>query len=213
MITVRRFECNMLAENTYVVSDDTREAVIIDCGALFDEERLAIVNYIRSNNLKPLHLLATHGHFDHNFGNDTIFQTFGLKPEVPVPDETLMDMKHQVEQMLGIGYYREVPPIGRLLTENDVITFGTHELTILSTPGHTPGSVTYYCEAENIAFTGDTLFCMSIGRTDFEGGSWTDMQHSLKRLGALPAHTKVYSGHGEPTTIGDELRNNIYMRR
>jgi len=213
MITVRRFECNMLAENTYVVSDDTREAVIIDCGALFDEERLAIVNYIRSNNLKPLHLLATHGHFDHNFGNDTIFQTFGLKPEVPVPDEALMDMKHQVEQMLGIGYNREVPPIGRLLTENDVITFGTHELTILSTPGHTPGSVTYYCEAENIAFTGDTLFCMSIGRTDFEGGSWTDMQHSLKRLGALPAHTKVYSGHGELTTIGDELRNNIYMRR
>ena len=98
-------------------------------------------------------------------------------------------------------------------TANDIIGFGTHSIKILPTPGHTPGSVTFYIETEHVAFTGDTLFHMSIGRTDFEGGSWTDMTNSLINvLAKLPANTKVYPGHGEPTTIGDELRYNPYMR-
>lgn len=80
----------MLQENCYVVSDDTLECVIIDCGAFYPEERKAITEYIRKNNLKPVHLLVTHGHLDHNFGNDTIYQEFGLKPEVAQGDEKLM---------------------------------------------------------------------------------------------------------------------------
>ena len=79
MMTVTRFVFNTLQENTYVVSDETREAVVIDCGALYDEEREELLNYIKNNHLKPVHLLSTHGHFDHNFGNDTIWRTFGLK--------------------------------------------------------------------------------------------------------------------------------------
>ena len=205
MMTVKRFVFNTLQENTYVVSDETRETVIIDCGALFDKEREALLRYINDNQLKPVHLLCTHGHFDHNFGNDTIWRTFGLKPEVAAEDEWLMDIKRQVRQMMGADYQCEVPPVGRLLSENDVITFGTHQLTIISTPGHTPGSVTYYCAAEQTAFTGDTLFRMSIGRTDFEGGSPTAMMNSLKKLAQLPADTTVYAGHGEATTIGDEV--------
>ena len=84
---ITRFACNMLQENCYVVSDDTKECVIIDCGAFYQEERKAIVDYIRSNGLKPVHLLATHGHIDHNFGNNTIYEEFGLKPEVDAHDE------------------------------------------------------------------------------------------------------------------------------
>ena len=95
--------CNMLQENTYIVSDETREAVIIDCGALYDEERQAIVKYIDEHQLKPVRLLCTHGHFDHNFGIDTIFQTYGLKPEVAAEDEALMDLKTQVAEFLGTG--------------------------------------------------------------------------------------------------------------
>lgn len=211
MIEIRKFVCNPLQENTYVVSDDTHEAVIIDCGAQFDDERTAIVNYISENRLKPVHLISTHGHFDHNFGNDTIWREFGLKPEVPAADEHMMDLRQQVRQMMGVSYGREVPPVGRLLTDSDTISFGTHRLTIIPTPGHTPGSVTFYCEEEGVAFTGDTLFRMSIGRTDFEGGSWTEMQQSLQRLALLPADTKVYCGHGPMTTIGDERRYNPYM--
>lgn len=213
MIEVKRFVCNMLQENAYVVSDETREAVIIDCGALYDEERRAIVNYIESHHLKPVRLLSTHGHFDHNFGNDTIWLTYGLKPEVAAEDKELMDLKTQVEQMIGTGYEHDVPPIGRFLSKDETIKFGNHQLAILPTPGHTPGSITFYCESEDTAFTGDTLFHMSIGRTDFPGGSWTQMANSLKNvLGRLPASTKVYTGHGEPTTIGEELRYNPYMR-
>ncbi len=202
----------MLQENTYVVSDATKECVVIDCGALYDEERAAIVSYIRKEGLTPVHLISTHGHFDHNLGNGIIFEAFGLKPEVPVEDEGLMDLKKQMKDMLGTCLPIEEPPLGRLLSEGDTINFGHHTLTIIHTPGHTPGGVTFYCEAEHTAFTGDTLFQMSIGRTDFEGGSWTDMVNSLKRLAMLPAQTVVYAGHGEATTISEELKYNPYMR-
>ena len=213
MIKVRRFVCNMLQENAYVVSDESHEAVVIDCGALYDVERNAIVRYIKDNELKPVHLLCTHGHFDHVIGNDTITREFGLKPEVAAEDKNLMDLKKQLKDMMGMDYDNEVPPIGRLLTADDIISFGTHSIKILPTPGHTPGSVTFYLETEQVAFTGDTLFKMSIGRTDFEGGSWADMTNSLINvLAKLPANTKVYPGHGEPTTIGDEMRYNPYMR-
>ena len=213
MIKVSRFVCNMLQENAYVVSDESCEAVVIDCGALYDMERNAIIRYIKDNELKPVHLLCTHGHFDHVIGNDTITREFGLKPEVAAEDKHLMNLKKQLKDMMGMDYDNEVPPIGRLLTANDIIGFGTHSIKILPTPGHTTGSVTFYIETEHVAFTGDTLFKMSIGRTDFEGGSWTDMTNSLINvLAKLPANTKVYPGHGEPTTIGDELRYNPYMR-
>ena len=213
MIKVSRFVCNMLQENAYVVSDESCEAVVIDCGALYDMERNAIIRYIKDNELKPVHLLCTHGHFDHVIGNDTITREFGLKPEVAAEDKHLMNLKKQLKDMMGMDYDNEEPPIGRLLTANDIIGFGTHSIKILPTPGHTPGSVTFYIETEHVAFTGDTLFKMSIGRTDFEGGSWTDMTNSLINvLAKLPANTKVYPGHGEPTTIGDELRYNPYMR-
>ena len=211
MMTVKCFVFNTLQENTYVVSDETREAVVIDCGALFDEERTALVNYITANQLKPVRLLSTHGHFDHNFGNDTIWRAFGLTPEVAAEDEWLMDIKQQVRQMLGIDYQHDFPPVGPSLSENAVVKFGTHELTVMATPGHTRGSVTFYCEAEKTAFTGDTLFRMSIGRTDFESGSMSDMMSSLRKLAMLPADTKVYAGHGDMTTIGDEVRHNPYM--
>ncbi len=90
MLHIERFQVNMLQENCYVVSDETKECVIIDCGAFYPEERKAITQYIKENQLKPVHLLVTHGHLDHNFGNNTIYQEFGLKPEVSAADENLM---------------------------------------------------------------------------------------------------------------------------
>ena len=125
----------------------------------------------------------------------------------------MMELKTMFKDMTGADYQGDIPPVGRLLTAGECISFGTHQLKVLPTPGHSRGSVTFYCEAEHAAFTGDTLFRLSIGRTDFEGGSWDDMSHSLKRvLAALPADTTVYPGHGEPTTIGYERQYNPYMR-
>ena len=214
MITVQRFTCNMLAENCYVVSDETHECVIIDCGALYKEEGRAITNHIQNDGLTPKHLLCTHGHFDHCIGNGVIYHAFGLKPEVHIDDEFLMTkMRMQTLEILGVNLPMEVPPVGRYLTDNDSISFGSHTFTILHTPGHTPGGICYYNEKEGILFSGDTLFRMSIGRTDFERGSFDEIVYSLQHiLAPLPPDTKIYPGHGPATTIADEVRYNPYFR-
>lgn len=202
----------MLQENCYVVSDETKEAVVIDCGAWFKEERQAIVDYIDGNGLKPCHLLCTHGHFDHCSGNDTIYNHYGLKPEAAKDDQWLMEgMVEQTEKIVGVRLNMDVPPVGRYLMPNDEVTFGSHTLKVLATPGHTPGSVMFYCEAEHVVFSGDTLFKMSVGRTDFERGSYTAMVDSLQTIAKLPADTTVLSGHGAQTTIGDELMFNPFL--
>lgn len=213
MLNIKTFMCNLLQENTYVVSDDTKECVIIDCGAYYEEERTAITQYIDNEGLKPVHLLCTHGHFDHNFGIDTIYHAYGLKAEIAEEDSFLInDIPGQFLRMIGVPLKREYPPVGRYFEPNEVIRFGHHELKILKTPGHTPGGVVFYCEAEGIAFSGDTLFRMSVGRTDFEGGSYKELAESLKNVIAkMPAETTVYSGHGPKTTISDELKYNPYL--
>ena len=213
MITVKTFECNQLQENTYVVSDDTRECVIIDCGAYFEDEHQAIQQYIEAQQLKPVHLLATHGHFDHNYGNDFIFKTYGLKVEISADDAFLInDLPGQFESMIGIPLHRQYPEVGHFFEEGETISFGHHTFEILKTPGHTPGGVTYYNKEEGIAFSGDTLFRMSIGRTDFDRGSYQDITNSLHQvLAKLPPETVVFCGHGPKTTIGEEVRYNPYF--
>jgi hydroxyacylglutathione hydrolase len=206
MMNIQRFECNPLQENCYVVSDETQEAVVIDCGAFYPEERKAIVNYIRDNKLNVKHLLVTHGHMDHNFGNNTMYDEFHLQPEVHSADESLMDrIAWQCKTYMGYNLPYQMPPVLRYLTEDDVITFGTHQFSIIHTPGHSPGSVIYYCEAEKLAFSGDTIFRHSYGRTDLEGGSYEDMMDSLVKIqSVLPAETHILCGHGPDTTVGEE---------
>lgn len=214
MLKIQRFVCNMIRENCYVVSDSTGECVIIDCGAYYEEERRAVVDYIRSNHLTPKHLLATHGHVDHNFGNNTIADEFGLKVECGSGDEGFMnDLKGQAEKMFNVVVDYDFPPVGHFFTNEEVITFGDHKFATIATPGHSPGGTTFYCAEEKVAFTGDTLFRNSIGRTDFDGGSMFMMINSLRELAQLPDDTTVLPGHGDATTIGAELANNPYMDR
>lgn len=211
---IKRFVCNMIQENCYVVSDETGECVIIDCGAWYEQERNAIVSYIDGNGLKPVHLLATHGHLDHNFGNNTIFEHYGLKPEVHADDANLMeDLKGQAEQMFDLTIDYDFPPVGRFLENGETVSFGNHALKVIATPGHTPGGVCFYCAEEHTLFAGDTLFRQSIGRTDFPGGSMFMMINSLRELVQLPDETVVCPGHGRDTTIGWELSHNPYIDR
>ena len=122
MLHIERFQVNMLQENCYVVSDETKECVIIDCGAFYPEERTAITQYIKENQLKPVHLLVTHGHLDHNFGNNTIYQEFGLKPEVSAADENLMKgLAKQAETFYQMQLDYQFPPIGRFFEDEEVI--------------------------------------------------------------------------------------------
>lgn len=214
MLNIKRFTCNMLQENCYVVSDETKECMIVDCGAFYPEERQAIVDYIRTNNLKPMHLVATHGHFDHNFGNDTIYKEFGMKPEIHRKDERLLQtIGDQAMTIVGANIDAEMPAAGRLLSENDTIEFGSHKFVVIETPGHSPGGVFYYCKEENVAFSGDTLFKGSIGRTDFMGGSMFMLIQSLRMISQMPDEVKLLPGHGPETSIGEEVAHNPYIDR
>jgi len=215
MFNVYRFEVNPLQENCYVVSDDSRECVIIDCGAYYDEESIAIDNYLRKQQLKPVHLLATHGHLDHNFGNAHLFKQYGLKVEVCAEDQQMVEhLPQQAASLFGMEISDDQPPVGTLLSDGDIISFGQHQLQVLRTPGHSHGSCLFYCKEEGVVFSGDTLFRMSIGRTDFPEGSWQQMEQSLAKIAAtLPKETVVYPGHGPQTTIIDELQYNPYLRR
>ena len=204
----------MLQENCYVVSDETRQCVIIDCGAYYEAERKALVAYINDEHLQPVHLLVTHGHLDHNFGNNTVYGTFGLQPEVSEADLKMMEnLASQAKTFYQLDLNYNFPAVGRTFQPNEVISFGNHQLRVIETPGHSRGSVTFYCKEENVAFTGDTLFKTSIGRTDFPGGSMFQIINSLRLLAQLPDNTIVYPGHGEPTSIGWELAHNPYMDR
>ena len=214
MLNIQKFVFNPYQENTYVVSDETGECVIIDCGAMFDNEQLALQEYIIENQLTPVELLCTHGHFDHCVGIGMVYEQYGLQPLIHSKDADLLEgLSEQAMHFLGMEYDQEVPPIGKFIDENDVITFGSHRLSVLHTPGHTPGSILFYCQEEHCVFSGDTLFQMSIGRTDFPGGSYQEMMDSLRNvIIPLPEETVVWSGHGPKTTIGKEKQYNPFLR-
>lgn len=216
MIKIERFVCNPLRENTYVVSDESKEAVIIDCGAYYEEEKTAIKDYIEGNGLKPKHLIATHGHVDHHLGDKFVYDTWGLKPEVDGSDAEFFDtLPQHASDVCGIDGLTadDFEPVGKWLTGADTISFGSHQFSIMETPGHSPGGVAYYCEEEKVLFTGDTLFKGTIGRTDVGGGSMFMIIQSLRMLSQLPDDVTVYPGHGEITTIGTEVSTNPYLDR
>lgn len=204
----------MFQENCYVVSDDTKESVIIDCGAFYDEEKQAIAEYIGHDSLTVRHLLVTHGHIDHNYGNGFVYEQYGLKPLVHGGDEPLMcRLREQSVAFIGVPPDGDMPPVGRYITDEDTVSFGNHTLTVIPAPGHSPGSVVFHCREEGVAFTGDTLFRMGIGRTDLMLGSYEDIISSLHMLlAALPDDTVVLSGHGPQTTIADEKKMNPFVK-
>lgn len=211
---VKIFAVNPLEVNCYVVSDDTKEAVIIDCGCFHPDEWAEIKNYIVKEQLKVVHLLNTHLHFDHIMGVPMVYNDLGLAPEANKNDLSIYNnVGKQISMFINMNVdHIEMPPLGRELKDGDTIEFGTHSFMVIQTPGHTKGGVCFYCKEENVLFTGDTLFQCSIGRTDLEGGCYEDIIQSVKeRLLVLPPETKVYPGHGPSSSIEFERKYNPYL--
>ena len=215
MLQVKTFVVNMIEENCYVVSDSTGEAVIIDCGALSPKEREEISAYVSENALTVKHLLCTHAHFDHIFGVDFVYQTYGLCPLLHTDDVGLYQQAEwQTRSILHRDMDWHLPPVGQALHGGDCIRFGTHTLSVIETPGHTPGGVCFYCADEGFLFSGDSLFLSSIGRTDLPGGNAHQLIEGLRtRILTLPPETRVCPGHGPATTIGHERSSNPYLRQ
>ena len=214
MITIKQFEFNPFGENTYVLSDETQEAIVVDCGCMTAGERSLFSDYITEHELTPVRLLCTHLHFDHIIGNAFIRDTYGVQPEASRLDvEQLPSLE---AQMAGLGLPPhltfESVPVEKYLAEGDTVRFGRSELQVLSTPGHSPGSLSFYSPADGFVLSGDALFAGSIGRTDLWGGDFRTLITAIReKLLTLPDDTVVYSGHGPATTIGIERNENPYL--
>lgn len=214
MLKVQKWVVNPCQECTHVVSDETGEAIIIDCGVYYPSERRHLLEYIENEQLRPIRLLMTHAHHDHLYGNDLILEHFGLYPEVHESDKELMlhMLPLRMKEIFGDSYPYPIPMPQNYLHSGEIISFGNHKLKVISTPGHSPGSVVFQCWEEKIAFTGDTLLSMNIGRTDFPGGDKEQMAESLEIIvHKLSDDTVIYPGHGGKTTMAHEKACNPYL--
>ena len=215
MLKIQGFTVNPIQENTYIVSDSTGEAAIIDCGALFPEEQKAIADYISAHRLRPTLLLLTHGHFDHVFGCAWAAETYGLTPHMHPADEPFFahaarHAEHFLRSCPDFTVPSSFQPIGTT-DSPPTLALGTHTLRILHTPGHTPGGVCFYEADEKVLFSGDTIFEESIGRTDL-GGKHEQLIHSIRtEILPLPDDVQILPGHGGATTIGHERRYNPFL--
>lgn len=195
------------AANCYVLTDDeTKTALVIDPGVPSDELNDALLGY----NLK--FILLTHGHFDHIFGCKELKEIYP-EAEICIHSDDLLCLSDN--EMNLAGDFEETPGVtaDRILRDGDIIDFSDTSIYVLNTPGHSPGSVCYIDKANKTIFSGDTLFCLTVGRTDFARGSFDDMMESVKKLSGFDDDYTVYPGHNRSTTIGFERKRNRYMRK
>ena len=203
----------MFPVNCYVLSDETKEAVVIDAGCFYEDEKQALKNYKTGNELHVTRLLCTHLHLDHIFGNPFMLKEYGVKAEANQADEFWLERAPQQSRMFGFELKEAPVPLGKYVCDGDIITFGNTNLEAIHVPGHSPGSLVYYCKEEKCMFSGDVLFQGSIGRADLAGGNFDELrEHICSRLFILPDDTVVYPGHGAPTSIGAEKRDNPFFR-
>ncbi len=212
MLSVKVFVFNPVAENTYIIYNEQKHAIIIDPGCYFDEEKRQMQSYMSANGLTPVQLINTHCHLDHVFGNKWVHETYGLKLYIHKNEEMVLNFATQAGQNWGMPFENYAGPL-HFFKKSDVVTLDTDTLQVLETPGHSPGSISLYCEAQKFVISGDVLFRESIGRTDLPGCNHAALLESIQQqLMTLPEDVIVYSGHGEETTIGYEKKNNPFLR-
>lgn len=208
MINVAFFTFNPFQENTYLLYDQTGECVIIDAGCYTPDEEKRLSRYIADKKLKPVLLLTTHGHIDHVLGNRYVMDTYNIDLAMHAGEVPVMDATKWYGETMGLKVAESAPPT-RLLQAGDVVSFGKSELKVLYVPGHSPAHIAFYCHEQQFIVSGDVLFRGSIGRTDLPGGDFDTLIESIEtQLFVLNDAVKVYSGHGQATTIGYERKHN-----
>ncbi len=211
MINVHYFAFGPFQENTYVLWDETKECIVLDPGNSTANENEKLSDFISQNNLNLKRLILTHAHIDHINGNKYVFDTYGLLPEVHKDDVYFIEKHLSSATMYGLSVEQSPMPKA-FINEGDVISFGKSSLQTLHTPGHSPGSISYYNLEDKFIIGGDVLFYGSIGRSDLPMGNHDTLIKSIKeKLIPLGDDMKVYSGHGMPTTIGFERINNPFL--
>ena len=211
MLYLKSFCFNPFQQNTYLVYTDTGSAWIIDPGNYSATENQELKTFIENKKLKLQRLLLTHGHIDHVLGNKFIFDTYGLIPEMHVEDLFFIERMAQSAAMYGINC--EPSPLPEhFINAGDRLNLDEYVFEVFYTPGHSPGSITFYNKENKLLVAGDVLFRGSIGRSDLPKGDHETLIKSIKeKLLVLGDDIKVYSGHGETTTTGFEKLNNPFL--
>ncbi|HYI79042.1 MAG TPA: MBL fold metallo-hydrolase [Chryseolinea sp.] len=210
MITIQSFVFNAFQENTYIISDDTKECAIVDPGCYEEHEKKELSDYILENQLSVKMLLNTHCHIDHILGNEFVKQKYGSKLYLHKTEVFVLNAQKILAAHYGFNLYQPAAP-DNYLNEGDSIEFGTQKFSVLFVPGHSPGHIAFYSEKEKVVLAGDVLFLNSVGRTDLPGGNHNTLIDSIhKKLFTLPDDVTVYPGHGNETTIGVEKRTNPF---
>ena len=211
MFQIKVFTFNPIQENTYLLYNEYNECIIIDPGCYFDSEKEELKSFINLNKLQPKFLLNTHCHLDHVFGNKFIAEEYKVTLKTHPLEKTILEMAPTSGLMFNLpfdNYQGEV----NYLEEGDFVSLRDDKLEVILVPGHSPGSICFYCEKQHFLIGGDVLFLNSIGRTDLPYGNHEDLLRNIKtKLFQLPENVKVYPGHGPETNIGDEMKGNPYL--
>lgn len=211
MFAVKVFTFNPVQENTYLLYDEKGRCAIVDPGCYYDEEKETLASFIKENGLTPTLLLNTHCHLDHVFGNQWVSEKYELKLHLHKNEKPVLDHAAASGLMWNLPFDNYKGDL-EYLREKDSLTLGEDTLEILFVPGHSPGSVAFYCKEQQFIISGDVLFRTSIGRTDLPGGDYSTLVNSIhSQLFVLPEETIVYPGHGEPTSIGYEKKHNPFV--
>jgi hydroxyacylglutathione hydrolase len=211
MIKVDRLVFNDFQENTFIISAENGDAIIVDPGCYSAREEENLVNFLKDNELKPVRLINTHGHIDHILGVSFVCERFNLRLELHKGDLPLVKNAPSYGTLWGFEV-KELPEVDTSITDKTEITLGDEKLILLPVPGHSPGSIAIYSHENKFVIVGDVLFKGSIGRTDLLGGDYDVLMKSIgTQLMTLDEDVTVHSGHGPSTSIGYEKRSNPFV--
>lgn len=212
MLKVKVFTFSPIQENTYVLYNEDKKAIIIDPGCYFPAEQDQLLQFIHTNELEVVKLLNTHCHLDHVFGNKWVYDTFKTPLHIHPDEEAMLKIAPLSGEKWGLPFENYQGPL-QFLYPGDTILLGNDALKVIFAPGHSPASICFYSETQAFLIGGDVLFRESIGRTDLPGGNHALLLQSIRNnLFILPNEVKVYPGHGLTTTIGYEKRNNLFLQ-
>ena len=211
MITIQSFAFNPFSENTYVIFNEDKDALILDPGNFSDEETNTLNQFIEDNDLKVQNIVLTHAHIDHVLGLQKAFDQYKVPVLMHELDQEILDRNPMDANRFGF-FFKPFEGEISYLKENEILRLGKDEFKILHLPGHSPGHIAFYNEAGKFMISGDVLFEGSIGRTDLYKGNAEELLNSIKqKLFILDDETKVFNGHGNPTTVGFEKNHNPFF--
>tara|TARA_B100000131_G_C18099413_1_gene605366 strand:- start:1381 stop:2019 length:639 start_codon:yes stop_codon:yes gene_type:complete len=211
MLKIKSFTFNPYQENTYLIFDDSKEAVVVDPGNYEAYENELISNFIDENKLQLKKIILTHCHIDHCLGNKYLNEKYGAELLIPFDESDLYKNVENIATLFGFANYSHLDE-NKYLKEKDKIEFGNIKLDVLFLPGHSPGHLAFYYKNDNVCFSGDVLFYNSIGRTDLPGGDHDTLINSIKnKLFLLNPNTIIYPGHGQKTILKNEMKDNPFL--